>query len=278
MTIVTLRYLYFGPGLFDPDISSHISRSPTPTPGAREAAPSSDHDISEDLLQNISESTSDHQIEEHKEHYFDPGHLSPEAHMSDAFSRSPSPMPSPRPTDASITFNHWHRRYDIHNEATSELFYSLSALSSHEDMAYLRYALLPLMVLALISRPSSDERALCLALFERFKASMAYQSAASNPVGGSVLDFDISWTRLDAYAAETEQERREDRVFVEPQLHNSAPEWNWWFMLKHIDLKTVWPVIAGTMHLELGTEFWAFSMYPERVVKETMADNVRCTI
>jgi hypothetical protein len=36
-----------------------------------------------------------------------------------------------------------------------------------------------------------------------------------------------------------EQHRHDNTVFVEPQLHNSAPEWNWWFMLKHIDLKTV---------------------------------------
>jgi hypothetical protein len=50
---------------------------------------------------------------------------------------------------------------------------------------------------------------------------------------------DIPWARLDAYSAETEQHRRENTVFVEPQLQNSAPEWNWWYMLKQIDLKTV---------------------------------------
>jgi hypothetical protein len=50
---------------------------------------------------------------------------------------------------------------------------------------------------------------------------------------------DIPWARLDAYSAETEQIRLNNTVFIEPQLQNSAPEWNWWYMLKHIDLETV---------------------------------------
>ena len=95
------------------------------------------------------------------------------------------------------------------------------------------------MVLALVSRPRSSERALCLALFEKYKLFADQHNAVPNPIGGSRLDFDIPWDRLDAYSAEMEQQRREDVIFFEPQLYNSAPEWNWWYMLKRIDLKSV---------------------------------------
>ena len=273
MTIVTLRYLYFG--LHDVEISSHLSRSPTPTPASRELAQSATFDISDDVLQRINDATASYRSEQD---YFDREHLSPELHMSDPLSRSPSPLSSPRPSNESITFDHGHRRYDIHNEATSELFDSLSALSTFHDTPYLRHALLPLLVLALVSRPSSSERALCLGQFDRFKQFMAYQGSTPNPIGGSALDFDIPWDRLDAYSAEMEQQRSGNVVFVEPQLDNSAPEWNWWYMLKRMDLKPICqyatytrtmkiiltsltgPVIAGTMHTELGTEFWAFNV------------------
>jgi hypothetical protein len=237
MSIVILRYLYFG--LADLEISSQISRSPTPTPAAPEASHPTTYDMPDDLLRTMKEETMDYEIEENVESYFDPDHLSPEAHMTDPFSRSPSPMPSPRPSDTSITFDHWHRRYDIHNEATAQLYQSLSTLTDYEDASYLRYALLPLMVLALISRPDSNERTLSLGLFERFKSSMAYQGATPNPIGGSALDFDIPWQKLDAYSTKMEQQRRDDVVFVESQLLNSAPEWNWWLMLKHMNLQTI---------------------------------------
>ncbi|KAF2826500.1 hypothetical protein CC86DRAFT_406762 [Ophiobolus disseminans] len=247
MAIVVLRYLFFG--LPYPEVSFHISRSPTPTSASQEAAQFTTFDMPDTMSQTMDETMSEYNIEENLENY-----LSPEGHTSDPFSRSPSPMPSPRPIEASISFDYWHRRYNIHNEATAELFQSLSAISDCEDTSYLRYAALPLMVLALISQPGSVERNLCMVLLERFKAFMADQSVTSNPIGGSALDFDIPWERLDAYSAEMERQRSE------PQLH-SAPEWNWWFMLKHMNLQSVWPVIAGTMHMELGAEFWAFSKF-----------------
>lgn len=42
----------------------------------------------------------------------------------------------------------------------SELASSLSALLAHEDVSYLRHALIPLMILELVYRPGSMERAL----------------------------------------------------------------------------------------------------------------------
>lgn len=236
LAIVSLRYLFFG--LPDPELSSYMSRSSTPILGAQDSAPSETYALSDEVLHSINETMATYQGDDRAEGY-DTEHLSPESYPLDPFSRTPSPLPSPRPAGDTITFDHWLRRYDIHNMATSELFNNLSTLATYEDPALLRYVLLPLMVLALVSRPDSSERALCLVLFERFQTFADHHKAVPNPIGGSRLEFDIPWDRLDAYSAEMEQQRREDIVFLEPQLINCAPEWNWWLMLKRIDLKTV---------------------------------------
>lgn len=226
ITIVVLRYLYFG--LLEQDVDPHFSRPSTPTPAASSSVQFSPHAATEDFYSG-----------EEDKSYFSPEHLSPDTYLNDPFPRSPTPVPTPRPDESSMTFDHWRRRYDIHNEAAAELFNSLSVLWAYEDVSYLRYTLLPIIVLALISPPSSEQRTLCLVLFERFKAFMSQQDAQTDHIGGSKLDFDIPWEKLDAYSAEMEQQRRADAVVVERHLQNSAPEWNWWYMLKEINLQTV---------------------------------------
>jgi hypothetical protein len=237
MAIVTLRYLYFG--LPEPETLSHLSRSPTPTPMGSETTRSGAYDVSEDWLHGANKNATGYNLGESTEGYFDPEYLSPEGDMNDPSSRAPSPLLSPRPDNESIVFDHWHRRYEIHNEAVSELSCSFSALSILQDASYLRYAFLPLVILALVSQPGSHERALSIAQFHRFNNSIAHKRATSNPIGGSPLDFDIPWDRLDAYSAEIEQQRRDNVVFVEPQLYNAAPEWNWWYMLKQTKLTPI---------------------------------------
>ncbi|KAF2033408.1 hypothetical protein EK21DRAFT_86217 [Setomelanomma holmii] len=242
LAIITLRYLYFG--LPDPEIPAHLSRSPTPTPPTSDLSQPATHYQSDDAFQSMHEASEGYQFEGEVEDYFGLEHLSPESQSSEPiWSRAPSPLPSPRSINEPVAFDHWTRR--------------LFALSIVEDISYLRYALLPLMVLALISRPNSNERALCLGQFERFKQFMAYERAGSTPIGGSPLDFDIRWDLLYAYSAEVEQLRGEDLVYLEPKLRGSAPEWNWFHMLKRIDLKNCWPASSGQMHMELGTEAFA---------------------
>jgi hypothetical protein len=167
--------------------------------------------------------------------YYDPGHLSPEAHMSDPFSRTPSPLASPRLSSETITFDHWDRRYEIHNNAVLELFESLSALRGLEDASFLRYALIPVTILALVSRPGSTERTLCVNLFEQFTNSMAAKRTTLNPIGGPPLSLDIPWQRLDSYSAQVQQQRQDTSGDAEIRLRNAAPEWNWWYMLKEVD-------------------------------------------
>lgn len=235
LAIVTLRYLFLG--LQNPETLSHLSHSLTATSIGLEAAQVNAYEMSDKMLHSINETIATYRPEENMEGYIETDHLSPRPYVVNTFSRTPSPLLSP--TDETVTFDHWHRRYEIHNEATSELFNSLSALASSGDPIFLRHVLLPLMVLALVSRPSSSERVLCSGLFDRYETFMQHHSAAPHPIGGQKLTFDIPWDRLDAYSAEIEQERRNSLVYVEPPLHNSVCEWNWWFMLKRIDLKSV---------------------------------------
>jgi hypothetical protein len=232
-----LRHLYFG--LNDSEALLHLSRSPTPNPTAYESVTLDLYTSSEEGLYTADEASMDYRLENDTESYFEPGRLSPEARMKGNLSWTPSPLPSPRPTGEEISFDHWHRRYDIHNEATEDLSRSFSALSTLEDALYLRYALLPLIILALISRPGSNERALALSQFQRFTDVMNKIRTAQTSIGGFPLEFDIPWDRLDSFSAEMEQHQHDDIVNVKSQLHNAAPEWNWWHMLKRIDLKQV---------------------------------------
>ncbi|KAF1964852.1 hypothetical protein BU23DRAFT_604551 [Bimuria novae-zelandiae CBS 107.79] len=171
----------------------------------------------------------------------------------------------------------WDNRYDIHNKAFSELSTSFFALEGELHDGCIRYVLVPLFILALVSRPGSAERALCLSYFGRFKKGTVKGSvlthdgthAICSPVGGHALDFDIPWDTLDEYSNQVERDKREGGVCADrSQCKNSAPEWNWWHMLKHLNLKFVWPVTSGSMHLELGSEFWAFSVLSSVITEE----------
>jgi hypothetical protein len=228
-----LRYLYFG--LAEREMPSQTSRSQTLTPTGHEKYPTFEHDNGRDTPQNRGFVTTTDQMAGGQS-YFEPRHWSPEAHMSDSFSATPSPLLSPRPSNENITFDHWKRRYDIHNDAVSELYDSLAFLHTLDDASFLRYVMLPMVVLALVSLPGSHERALYGMLLQRFKDSMSSLRRDTNPIGGSSIDYDISWDALDGYSAEIKQQLRNSTGYVEPILKNAAPEWNWRHMLKRINL------------------------------------------
>jgi hypothetical protein len=146
------------------------------------------------------------------------------------------------------TSNLWRRRYELHDEAFSVLSASFFALQGKLQCACMRYVLVPLFVLALISHPSSAERALCLSYFEEFKEGMSkgsnhtYSGARTlcSPVGGQILDFDIPWDKLDAYSETMKQKQRDYTMSgSSSRCRNSAPEWNWWYMLKELDLNFI---------------------------------------
>jgi hypothetical protein len=237
IVILTLRHLYFG--LNEPETPLHLSRSPTPIPATYESASLDMYASPEEGLYTADDVLMDYGLGDHMESYFDAGRLSPEARLKDTMSSTRSPLPSPRPTGENISFDHWYRRHDIHNDATNQLSRSLSTLSTLEDASYLRYALLPLVILALVSRPGSSERALALSQFQRFTDVTNETRLAQTPIGGSPLKLDIPWDRLDAFSAETERHKQDDMIHVESQLYNAAPEWNWWQMLKRINLEQV---------------------------------------
>jgi hypothetical protein len=195
--------------------------------------------------------TTPSQREEHRMSYFDSEYLPAEPYMGDRLSETSSPVPSPRPSSESITFDHWHRRYDIHNDALVELSSSFRALAMLEDASFLRYAMLPAVVLALVSKPGSNERVLFNGIRDRFKQTMASERAKQTTAGGSPLDLDIPWARLDAFSAEMEQQRQDSHGWVDDELQNSAPEWNWFHMLKRIELTTICKsrhCMAGLLH------------------------------
>jgi hypothetical protein len=244
--IVTLRYLYFG--LPDPELSLPIVQSSATPPHAQTTDEALSYNIFDEFLQDMDDATTSYDPEEHTPSYTDSEHLS---YMSDPISRTPSPLPPLHPIDANITSEHWHRRYEIHNDALSELVSSLSALSTHENSSYLRYVLIPLIVLALVSRPESTERALYLGQMESFQRSMAQESTKTpNPIGGLVPGGQIPWDRLDAYSMDMEQQRRDSIGFGSTGLYNAAPEWNWYYMLKHINLTTIceWTDVFISLH------------------------------
>jgi hypothetical protein len=250
---VVLRNLYFG--LPDAEIISTISRSPTPTPNARETPRPFTPNVFDESPHNIDDTSTEHYAEEYADGYFDLKHLAPEPYTNDPHSRSPSPMFSHRSSNRSITFDHWHRRYEIHNEAVFDLFNIFSALIRLEDATYLRYTIMPLMVFSLVSRPESIERGLAIETFELFKHSMASKRTASNPIGGAMLELGIAWDRLDAYSAEVERQQRESPVWIEDGLLNSAPEWNWRYMLEQVNLKSACKLPRSQRSLYLSRRF-----------------------
>lgn len=189
---------------------------------------------------------------------------------------SPSAMPSPNlPTEPPIS-NLWNSRYDIHAKAFSALGDDIKALQPHLEPTSLRCILVPVIILSLVSRPNSKERALCTWYFAKFEEFVA--SPPSSPAGGEKLHVDIPWEKLDAYSEAVEMEG--GTAARAGSMKESAPEWNWWDMLKQIDLNLsckcsliaphiindpgahslTGPVTTGHSHLERGSEFWAFKL------------------
>lgn len=177
-------------------------------------------------------------------------------------------MPSPGLPIESISSNIWETRYGIHTEAFSKLASTLSALELHLDSTSLGLVLVPVIILGLVSRANSEERELCMWYISKFLEPMANPSFG--PTSGETLSFDISWENLDEYNEAIENYRG-----AEVTMEGSAPEWNWWDMLKHIDLNlscmclrfictglvltSTGPVTAGHSHLQQGSDHWAFT-------------------
>lgn len=242
ITILALRYLYFGRPNLAPQ--SQIRTSPTPSFATRAGSSSAaqhelgayHHNIEDfDLSEFVDESAGEENL---------PDYLTAGLYLNDPLSRSPSPMPSPLPYTEPPASNLWDTRYEIHDEAFTVLSTNFIALHDDLDPVCLRYILVPLLILSLVSRPNSDERALCLSYFAKFKAFMAGPSESASagspapvsPIGGEELELDISWEKLDAYSEIVDRERRENLLSTNVPMDRSAPEWNWWDMLKHIDL------------------------------------------
>jgi hypothetical protein len=238
VAIIALRYLYFG--LPDPELSSPIGPSPAGSPGLQTRARDASDNVFEEFLQDMDDTTVGYDREETAESYNDSERFSSEAYMSEPFSRTPSPLPPHHLSEGNVSFDHWNRRYNIHNDALSELVSSLHALSAHEDASYLRYSLIPLMILGLVSRPGSIERELYFGQMDRFEQCMTQESTTMpNPIGGSPSAVNIPWDLLDAYSMQMEQQHCDRTGFILSELHNTAPEWNWHHMLKHLNLTSI---------------------------------------
>jgi hypothetical protein len=60
-----------------------------------------------------------------------------------------------------------------------------------------------------------------------------------SPQGGEALDFEIAWDKLDAFSQKIEDGQRETVMLDESALTKGAPEWNWWDMLKEVQMDLV---------------------------------------
>ncbi|KAF2183869.1 hypothetical protein K469DRAFT_710248 [Zopfia rhizophila CBS 207.26] len=267
MTILALRYLFFGRSNLAPESQVQGARTPPMvTQSSSWFTPRDDVGV---YYQGSEEIHHGDFLDETEEAL--PEHLSAGLFLHDPLSRGPSPVPSIEPPNPSL----WPNRYEIHNEAFSALSTSFFTLFDYMDPIYLRYIVLPLIILALVSRPGSAERALCFSYFDKFKQFMATKeppkstadssysrerTTSPSPLAGEHLDFDIPWEKLDAFSEATEHGRRNDIGQGFDKLTAGAPEWNWWDMLNHLKLDFVWPCTSGTSHLERGSEFWAFTL------------------
>jgi hypothetical protein len=214
---------------------SHNRRSPTPS-FAQSSSSASRADEIGVYYQSIEDLDVNEYVDDSTDTEAMPDYLTAEMYLNDPLSRSPSPLPSPLPLQYSEPPppSTWNMRYDIHNEAFVSLVAALAAL--HDDGPPLgsRYVLMPVLILALVTRPGSKERDLCVSFINKFKSSMA--SVSLDPTGGEELDLNIPWDKLDAYSDLVEKERRDSVGSAETLMPQSAPEWNWWDMLKHTDM------------------------------------------
>ncbi|KAF2729876.1 hypothetical protein EJ04DRAFT_58091 [Polyplosphaeria fusca] len=275
ITILALRYLYFGRANLNPQ--AHGQHPSTPPINASTELWYTPYDEPRPYY---------HQSAAVPEAFSEPDglpeYLSAGLDINDPLSRSPSPLPflylDPPASDI------WDKRYEIHDEAFSALYSNLFSIHDNLPPVCLRYIVLPIIILALVSRPGSSERTLCLSYFGKFKDFMETnyppdspidaprsreQTQSPSPQGGENLEFDIPWDRLDAYSEVVERQKQESIHSDDGVLTKGAPEWNWWDMLRNSQLSMIWPVTCGTSHFERGSEFWAFKLISAVVNDET---------
>jgi hypothetical protein len=228
-TILVLRFLYFG----RPELAPPTEVSPSGSPTSmfiRSATGASYQDSEGPSLAGSPDSLDDL-----------PDFLDTDAIFKDLLSE---PLPSVE-HDVS-TSNLWPSRYEIHNGAFSALFTSFFTMHDTLDPSCLRYLLVPLLILALVSQPNSPERALCLSYFAKYKEFMKTNYppdtatlAGSSPLGGQQLDLDISWEKLDAFSEAATYLSGNVQSSTDGGLAQGAPEWNWYDMLDHLKLSFV---------------------------------------
>jgi hypothetical protein len=244
LAVLTVRYIFFGQP--NPDFSPHLSRSSTPNAYNHTNSHYTPYDTSVGMLSMLGEPADfeERLYLEKLDLSMDQNGIMLDAYHTDPFARTPSPLRGSRSSTTSMTLDLWQRQHDIHDGAWSELSSSLFALSEHSDALYLRYAMLPIMIMGLTSRPGSRERLVCLDCIRRFKEASSTGGAPSDPTVSSPLEFNIPWDRLDAYSAEFEREQSERAAFFELPLYASAPEWNWQDMLERLDMKILCKYLA----------------------------------
>lgn len=161
-----------------------------------------------------------------------PDYLTAGTYTDDTLSRSPSasPIPSPRVSSEPPNSDLWDARYDIHEEAFLTLASTLEELRPHLDPAILRCVLIPVITLALVSRPNSNERSICASYFEKLNDFI--RSSSQSRADSEKMDYSIPWDKLDAFSEVASMQGGPGAE----NMKGSAPEWNWWDMLKHINL------------------------------------------
>ncbi|KAJ4347832.1 uncharacterized protein N0V89_009202 [Didymosphaeria variabile] len=244
-TILVIRYLFFGrPELVPASIAASSTSQFT--------------GLMEPFVQEVQ---SFHGVEELSTNDY----LTASIHTDGPLSRSPStsPLPSPRLATEPPNSSLWDARYDIHAEAFSTLASTLTALQPHMEPLTLRCVLMPVMILSLVSRPNSEERSICAIYFAKLEEFMMSTSRDTNDAKNTA--YSIPWEKLDAYSKAVETQRGDGT----PSMKGSAPEWNWWEMLNHIDLDLSWPVTAANSHLERDSAFWAYKLIAAVANKES---------
>jgi hypothetical protein len=231
-TILVLRFLYFGRPQLSPHSRTCLSPAPSNTSASEDLFIS--HDNPGTYYEQIFDLTFDKFSHAPTDTDPVPDCLTASPYLHNSPSPNPSPLPSPLHYTDPPTSQLWNSRYTIHKESFNTLSTTLSALAKDPEPIYIRYFLLPIIILALVSRPHSKERAMCLAYFTTLDDFLRRPS--TSPVGGENLPIDIPWAKLDAYSEAAERETRNGSVLRESTTSASAPEWNWWDMLRHTEL------------------------------------------
>jgi hypothetical protein len=136
------------------------------------------------------------------------------------------------PTSQSSLFT---KRYTLHNSAFNALASTLSGFSNTTSRESLRFVLIPVIVLALVSALSSPERDLCISLFSQFQAQFSTRPNTGSSSATFELTLEIPWTKLDAFSA-TAKGNLDPSALPLKELNYGAVEWNWGDMLRYLDL------------------------------------------